>query len=105
GSPQCTFYGYYNLKQKMLSFDNDLLYNGKVVEVEHSVTLKNVETIKSQKGRALMNSKKHEIKFRVNYEKVTFAAANGFDMPKDYENTLVIDNPKVDIIQMIRSRR
>ncbi|XP_060211997.1 uncharacterized protein LOC132639576 [Lycium barbarum] len=43
-------------------------------------------------GRALMDSEKNEIKFRVNDEKVTFHASKGMKLPSSYHNMLVIDS-------------
>nr|XP_016453119.1 PREDICTED: uncharacterized protein LOC107777578 [Nicotiana tabacum] len=42
-------------------------------------------------GRALMDSERNEIKFRVNDEKVTFQANKGMKLPHEYESILVID--------------
>ncbi|XP_059280978.1 uncharacterized protein LOC132034604 [Lycium ferocissimum] len=42
--------------------------------------------------RALMDSKKNEIKFRVNDEKVTFQASKGMKLPSAYESISVIDS-------------
>ncbi|XP_070005676.1 uncharacterized protein [Nicotiana sylvestris] len=42
-------------------------------------------------GRALMDSKWNEIKFRVNDEEVTFQASKGMELPHDYESISVID--------------
>ncbi|XP_059295634.1 uncharacterized protein LOC132048971 [Lycium ferocissimum] len=47
-------------------------------------------------GRALMDSKKNEIKFRVNDEEVTFQASKGMKLPSAYESISVIDS--VDVI-------
>nr|XP_016478901.1 PREDICTED: uncharacterized protein LOC107800267 [Nicotiana tabacum] len=42
-------------------------------------------------GRALMDSERNEIKFRVNDEEVTFQASKGMKLPLEYESILVID--------------
>ncbi|XP_075096304.1 uncharacterized protein LOC142174413 [Nicotiana tabacum] len=42
-------------------------------------------------GRALMDSERNEIKFRVNNEKVTFQASKGMKLPHEYESISVID--------------
>ncbi|XP_070041295.1 uncharacterized protein [Nicotiana tomentosiformis] len=42
-------------------------------------------------GRALMDSKRNEIKFRVNDEEVTFQAIKGMKLTHVYEGILVID--------------
>nr|XP_009803928.1 PREDICTED: uncharacterized protein LOC104249248 [Nicotiana sylvestris] len=42
-------------------------------------------------GRALMDSERNEIKFRVNDEEVTFQASKGMKLPHEYESILVID--------------
>ncbi|XP_070022977.1 uncharacterized protein [Nicotiana sylvestris] len=42
-------------------------------------------------GRALMNSERNEIKFRVNDEKDTFQASKGMKLPHKYESISVID--------------
>ncbi|XP_019241872.1 PREDICTED: uncharacterized protein LOC109221896 [Nicotiana attenuata] len=42
-------------------------------------------------GRALMDSKQNEIKFRVNDEEVTFQASKGMKLPHEYESISVID--------------
>ncbi|XP_070022354.1 uncharacterized protein [Nicotiana sylvestris] len=42
-------------------------------------------------GRALMDSKRNEIKFRVNDEEVTFQARKGMKLPHEYESISVID--------------
>ncbi|XP_019262523.1 PREDICTED: uncharacterized protein LOC109240351 [Nicotiana attenuata] len=42
-------------------------------------------------GRALMDSKQNEIKFRVNDEEFTFQASKGMKLPHEYESILVID--------------
>ncbi|XP_019240463.1 PREDICTED: uncharacterized protein LOC109220446 [Nicotiana attenuata] len=42
-------------------------------------------------GRALMDSKRNEIKFRVNNEEVTFQASKGMKLPHAYESISVID--------------
>ncbi|XP_070017439.1 uncharacterized protein [Nicotiana sylvestris] len=41
--------------------------------------------------RALMDSERNEIKFRVNDEEVTFQASKGMKIPHEYENISVID--------------
>ena len=43
-------------------------------------------------GRALMDSEKNEIKFRVNNEEVTFQASKGMKLPSAYESISVIDS-------------
>ncbi|XP_059290650.1 uncharacterized protein LOC132044180 [Lycium ferocissimum] len=43
-------------------------------------------------GRALMDSKKNEIKFRVNDEEVTFQASRGLKLPSTYESSSVINS-------------
>ncbi|XP_059310889.1 uncharacterized protein LOC132062313 [Lycium ferocissimum] len=43
-------------------------------------------------GRALMDSEKNEIKFRVNDEEVTFQASKGMKLPSTYESISVIDS-------------
>ncbi|XP_059302275.1 uncharacterized protein LOC132054249 [Lycium ferocissimum] len=43
-------------------------------------------------GRALMDSEKNEIKFRVNDEEVTFQASKGMKLPSAYESISVIDS-------------
>ncbi|XP_059302344.1 uncharacterized protein LOC132054319 [Lycium ferocissimum] len=47
-------------------------------------------------GRALMDSEKNEIKFRVNDEEVTFQASKGMKLSSAYESILVID--AIDVI-------
>ncbi|XP_070002834.1 uncharacterized protein [Nicotiana sylvestris] len=42
-------------------------------------------------GRALMDSERNEIKFRVNDEEVTFQASKGMKLPHEYESISVID--------------
>ncbi|XP_016512559.2 uncharacterized protein LOC107829622 [Nicotiana tabacum] len=42
-------------------------------------------------GRALMDSERNEIKFRVNDEEVTFQASKGMKLPHAYESILVIE--------------
>ncbi|XP_059310152.1 uncharacterized protein LOC132061331 [Lycium ferocissimum] len=42
-------------------------------------------------ARALMDSEKNEMKFRVNDEEVTFQASKGMNFPSAYENISVID--------------
>ncbi|XP_059315831.1 uncharacterized protein LOC132066553 [Lycium ferocissimum] len=42
-------------------------------------------------GRALMDLKKNEIKFRVNDEEVTFKASRGMKLPSAYESISMID--------------
>ncbi|XP_070049604.1 uncharacterized protein [Nicotiana tomentosiformis] len=42
-------------------------------------------------GRALMDSERNEIKFRVNDEEVTFQASKGMKLPHAYETILAID--------------
>ncbi|XP_070054540.1 uncharacterized protein [Nicotiana tomentosiformis] len=42
-------------------------------------------------GRAFMDSKRNEIKFRVNDEEVTFQASKGMKLPHTYEGISVID--------------
>nr|XP_016461102.1 PREDICTED: uncharacterized protein LOC107784478 [Nicotiana tabacum] len=42
-------------------------------------------------GRALMDSERNEIKFRVNDEEVTFQVSKGMKLPHEYESILVID--------------
>ncbi|XP_009599801.2 uncharacterized protein [Nicotiana tomentosiformis] len=42
-------------------------------------------------GRALMDSKRNEIKFRANEEEVTFQASKGMIWPHSYESISVID--------------
>ncbi|XP_019237028.1 PREDICTED: uncharacterized protein LOC109217253 [Nicotiana attenuata] len=42
-------------------------------------------------GRALMDSERNEIKFRVNDEEVTFQASKGMKIPHEYESISVID--------------
>ncbi|XP_019225073.1 PREDICTED: uncharacterized protein LOC109206681 [Nicotiana attenuata] len=43
-------------------------------------------------GRALMDSERNEIKFRVNDEEVTFQASKGMKLPHEYENISVLDD-------------
>ncbi|XP_060210267.1 uncharacterized protein LOC132637147 [Lycium barbarum] len=43
-------------------------------------------------GRALMDSKKNEIKVRVNNEEVTFQASKGLKLPSSYESISVVDS-------------
>ncbi|XP_059288693.1 uncharacterized protein LOC132042088 [Lycium ferocissimum] len=43
-------------------------------------------------GRALMDSEKNEIKFRVNNEEVTSQTSKGMKLPSAYESILVIDS-------------
>lgn len=47
--------------------------------------------------RALMDSKRNEIKFRVNDEEVTFQANKGMELPSEYESISVID--VVDLVK------
>ncbi|XP_060216483.1 uncharacterized protein LOC132643970 [Lycium barbarum] len=47
-------------------------------------------------GRALMDSEKNEIKFRVNDEEVTFQASKGMKLSSAYESISVID--AIDVI-------
>ncbi|XP_070019541.1 uncharacterized protein [Nicotiana sylvestris] len=42
-------------------------------------------------GKALMDSERNEIKFRVNDEEVTFQASKGMKLPHEYESISVID--------------
>ncbi|XP_070013717.1 uncharacterized protein [Nicotiana sylvestris] len=42
-------------------------------------------------GRALMDSERNEIKFRMNDEEVTFQARKGMKLPHEYESISVID--------------
>nr|XP_016511214.1 PREDICTED: uncharacterized protein LOC107828432 [Nicotiana tabacum] len=42
-------------------------------------------------GRALIDSERNEIKFRVNDEEVTFQASKGMRLPNEYESISVID--------------
>ncbi|XP_019251309.1 PREDICTED: uncharacterized protein LOC109230243 [Nicotiana attenuata] len=42
-------------------------------------------------GRALMDSERNEIKFRLNDEEVTFQASKGMKLPHEYESISVID--------------
>ncbi|XP_070015594.1 uncharacterized protein [Nicotiana sylvestris] len=42
-------------------------------------------------GRALMDSERNEIKFRVNDEEVTFQASKGMKLPHEYESISLID--------------
>ncbi|XP_070004541.1 uncharacterized protein [Nicotiana sylvestris] len=42
-------------------------------------------------GRALMDSERNEIKFRINDEEVTFQASKGMKLPHEYESISVID--------------
>ncbi|XP_059313705.1 uncharacterized protein LOC132064655 [Lycium ferocissimum] len=48
--------------------------------------------------RALMDSKKNEIKFQVNNEEVTFQASKGLKLPSAYENISVIDSFNISVI-------
>ncbi|XP_016515543.2 uncharacterized protein LOC107832239 [Nicotiana tabacum] len=48
-------------------------------------------------GRAIMDSKRNEIKFQVNDEEVTFQASKGMKLPNAYESISVID--VVDVIE------
>ncbi|XP_059285581.1 uncharacterized protein LOC132039047 [Lycium ferocissimum] len=43
-------------------------------------------------GRALIDSEKNKIKFRLNDEEVTFQASKGMKLPSTYENISVIDS-------------
>ncbi|XP_016509722.1 uncharacterized protein LOC107827154 [Nicotiana tabacum] len=48
-------------------------------------------------GRALMDSKRNEIKFRVNNEEVTFQASKGMKLPNTYKSISVLD--VVDMVE------
>nr|XP_016461344.1 PREDICTED: uncharacterized protein LOC107784696 [Nicotiana tabacum] len=58
-------------------------------------------------GRAVMDSERNEIKFRVNYKEVTFHESKGIKLPNAYESISVIDvvDEVEDTIEMKRKEQ